>query len=132
MNGLLGGRKAYLGIATLAWLAIAGVAAAQDPPPPVFSPQPTPAPPPVFTSPQPAAAPPVFAPQPAPQPVPQFADPSAQFGGPIESPRVTLKRMFAGTLATLTQTAGSTILLGLTQAITGGLTSWFRDRKSVV
>lgn len=102
--------------------AFCGIAAAQDPPPPVFPPQPAQAPPPVFAPPADPAAPPVFAPQP--QAAPQFFDPGVP-GAPIESPKQTMKRMFAGTLATLTQTAGTVILGGLTQAIAGGLTSWF-------
>lgn len=116
---------ACIGAGALA--AFCGIAAAQDPPPPVFTPQPAQAPPPpVFAPPPDPAAPPVFAPQP--QPVPQFFDPNAQPGAPIESPKQTMKRMFAGTLATLTQTAGTVILGGLTQAIAGGLTSWFSRR----
>lgn len=124
-------------------IGFSGVAAAQDPPPPVFAPQPDSVPPPVFApepqqaappvfEPQPQpAAPPVFAPQPQPAPQPPFFDPNAQVqpGAPIESPKQTLKRMFAGTLATLTQTAGSVVLVGLTEAITGGLTSWFSHRR---
>lgn len=112
------------------WLTSAGLAVAQDPPP-VFAPQPTPPPPPEFLPPASPAPPPVFVPQPQTQsaPAPQFFDPNAQAGVPIESPRQTLKRMFAGTLATLTQTAGSTILVGLTDAIAGGLTHWFSKRR---
>lgn len=108
-------------------IAFGSAATAQDPLPPVL------APPPVFApQPQPAA-PPVFVPQPEPAPQPQFFDPGAQAqpqpGTPIESPKQTLKRMFAGTLATLTQSVGSTVLVGLTEAITGGLTSWFSHRR---
>jgi len=114
-------------------IAFGSTAAAQDPPPPVFAPQPDSAPAPVFApQPQPAA-PPVFAPQPEAAAQPQFFDPNAQAqpqpGAPIESPKQTLKRMFAGTLATLTQSVGSTVLVGLTEAITGGLTSWFSHRR---
>ncbi len=112
---------ACIGAGALA--AFCGIAAAQDPPPPVFPPQPAQAPPPVFSPPPDPAAAPVFAPQP--QPAPQFFDPGVQPAAPIESPKQTMKRMFAGTLATLTQTAGTVILGGLTQAIAGGLTSWF-------
>ena len=119
----LGTISACIGAGALA--AFCGIAAAQDPPPPVFTPQPAQAPPPVFSAPPDPAAPPVFAPQAAPAPAPQFFDPNAQPGVPIESPKQTMKRMFAGTLATLTQTAGTVILGGLTQAIAGGLTSWF-------
>lgn len=119
----LGKIGACIGAGALA--AFGGIAAAQDPPPPVFAPQPAQAPPPVFSPPPDPAAPPVFAPQP--QAAPQFFDPGVP-GAPIESPKQTMKRMFAGTLATLTQTAGTVILGGLTQAIAGGLTSWFSRR----
>lgn len=108
---------AWIGAGAL--IAFCGIAAAQDPPAPVFAPSPD------------QAAPTDFAPQPPFQAVPQSFDPNAQPGVPIESPRQTLKRMFAGTLATLTQTAGVVVLGGLTTAITGGLTSWFsRDRRT--
>jgi hypothetical protein len=112
------GRLRNCGVAALL-TAFGSASGAQEPPPPVFAPQPD------------SAPPPVFAPQPAPASQPQFFDPNAQVqpGAPIESPKQTLKRMFAGTLATLTQTAGSVVLVGLTEAITGGLTSWFSRRR---
>jgi hypothetical protein len=72
--------------------------------------------------------PPVF-PQ-APQPT--FVDPSLQSVPPQgQSARQTLKKLFAGTLATVAQTTGTTLLVGLTQAITGGLTDWFSRKLKV-
>ncbi|MEX2148653.1 MAG: hypothetical protein WD793_00420 [Steroidobacteraceae bacterium] len=117
--------------------ATASLALAQEvPPPPAF-----PAPPPEFP-----AAPttdPVQAPPPPPEFLPpasvpgqaqppQFGDPAFQTGtSPDQSPRQTLKRLFAGTLATVAQSTGTTLLVGLTQLITGGLTDWFSRKLKV-
>ena len=109
-------------LATSALTLVVSVALAQElPPPPVFPPTPE----------QPAPAPvpaPVF--QQAPPPT--FVDPALQAAPPQgESAKQTLKRLFAGTLATVAQTTGTTLLVGLTQAITGGLTDWFGRKLKV-
>jgi hypothetical protein len=39
-----------------------------------------------------------------------------------------VRNLFAGTLAAVMQAAGTSVAVGLTQAITGGLTSWFSRR----
>jgi hypothetical protein len=48
-----------------------------------------------------------------------------------QSSRQTLKRVFAGTLATVAQATGTSLALGLTQVITGGLTEWFSRKSNV-
>lgn len=124
------------GLAAGGLAAMASLAMAQEvPPPPAF-----PAPPPDF----PAATEQVQAPPPPPEflppppaapvqaPPPPFGDPSFQAAAPSgQSPRQTLKRLFAGTLATVAQTTGTTLLVGLTQVITGGLTDWFSRKLKV-
>lgn len=42
--------------------------------------------------------------------------------------RLTARRLFAGTLATVLQATGNTVTLGLTDAVAGGLTRWFERR----
>lgn len=100
--------------------ATAMLAMAQDlPPPPVF-----PAPPPEFPAPP--------TPDTVQAPPPPFGDPAFPAAAPAEQPpRQTLKRLFAGTLATVAQTTGTTLLVGLTQVITGGLTDWFSRKLKV-
>jgi hypothetical protein len=110
-------------MAAVAVLAASAAHSQQLPPPPVF-PQP---PPPVFEPqpPQPAPAP-VFPAAPEAQPVQPFAAPP-QFGA-TESPKRILKNMFAASLAAMTTTVGGTVLTGLTEAITGGITNWFKRK----
>ena len=101
-------------------------AAAQQPaPPPVFAPAPAPDP----QFPSPAAAPPFVVPadpsqvaQPAP-----FQSPVAVSAVPVAS-GTSMREIFANTLAVAAQATGTTLVTGLVQAITGGLTSWF-NRK---
>ena len=99
------------------------LALAQElPPPPVFPPVPQ-------EQPAPVQAPPPAFPQ-APPPV--FVDPSLQaVPQQGQSARQTLKKLFAGTLATVAQSTGTTLLVGLTQVITGGLTDWFSRKLKV-
>jgi hypothetical protein len=42
-----------------------------------------------------------------------------------EAPKTTMRDVFAGTLAAVLQASGSTLAIGLAQAVTGGLTGWF-------
>lgn len=118
------GPRQILAMTVLAVLAASAAPAQELPPPPVFPPQP---PPPVFDpqAPQPVPAPVFPAPQ-VPQPVQPFAAPQ-QFGT-AESPKQILKNMFATSLAAMTTTVGGTVLAGLTEAITGGITNWFRRK----
>lgn len=118
------GHHAILAMAVLAVLSASAAHSQQLPPPPVFPQQP---PPPVFEPqpPQPVPAPVFPAPQ-VPQPVQPFAAPQ-QFGT-AESPKQILKNMFAVSLAAMTTTVGGTVLTGLTEAITGGITSWFKRK----
>ena len=103
-------------------LAVSMALAQELPPPPVF-------PPPSPEQPAPVQAPPPAFPQ---APPPTFVDPSLQAAAqPGQSPRQTLKKLFAGTLATVAQTTGTTLLVGLTQVITGGLTDWFSRKLKV-
>lgn len=130
-------RRTVAAIAAGAVLAVLAqpLAMAQEPPPPVFPPPPgqtfppgTDTPPaPVFPAPQQGFPPaPVFpAGPPEALPAPQFGTPV----GPAESPKQILKNMFAASLAAMTTTVGTTVLTGLTQAITGGITSWFSRKK---
>ena len=53
-----------------------------------------------------------------------FADPNANAGG-----RPSMRLLFAQTLAAAAQTMGSTLVIGITQALTGSLTSWL-ERKA--
>lgn len=55
---------------------------------------------------------------------PQLAPPPAQSG------RQSFKKLFAGTLATVAQATGTTLVVGLTQAITGGITDWFNRKQT--
>ncbi len=100
-------------LSAAALAACASLAMAQDlPPPPVF--------PPATGSPE------------IPAPPPTFVDPTAAGAVPATGTgRQTLKRLFAGTLATVAQATGTTLLVGLTQAITGGLTDWFSRKLKV-
>lgn len=131
MDQLPSCRRGVAVIAATAALAVLAQssAMAQEPPPPVFPPPPAPVlPPPVFPPPQQGVPPaPVFPEQPQvlPAPVPQFGIPV----GPAEAPKQILKNMFAASLAAMTTTVGSTVLTSLTQAITGGITSWFSRKK---
>lgn len=95
---------------------VAAVAAQESPPPPTFPP------PPDFGVPQPV-------PQPVPQAVPQQFPQQFSQPVPIGAPQTSLKRIFADTLATVAATTGATIITGLAQTITGGLTQWF-SRKT--
>ena len=110
------GRKAGSRMLAAGALSVAvSVALAQElPPPPVFPPAPP-------EQPAPVQAPP-----------PVFADPALQAAPPAgQSAGQTLKKLFAGTLATVAQTTGTTLLVGLTQVITGGLTEWFSRKLKV-
>lgn len=64
---------------------------------------------------------------------PVVATPEAQTLPPASpapvSPGSTVRNLFAGTLAAVMQAAGMSVAVGLTQAITGGLTNWF-SRKN--
>lgn len=118
------GNRATVAIAVLAVLAASAAAAQELPPPPVFPPQPAP---PVFDPQQPQPVPPpVLPPPPQAQPVQPFAVP--QPVGSAESPKRILKNMFAASLAAMTTTVGGTLLTGLTDAITGGITGWFKRK----
>jgi hypothetical protein len=114
-----------LAVAVLAILAASAAPAQELPPPPVFPPPEQPAPP-VFPAQPPPAPAPVFPPPQEAQPVQPFATPQ-QFGA-TESPKQILKHMFAASLAAMTTTVGGTVLTGLTEAITGGITNWFKRR----
>jgi len=116
--------REILAVAVLAVLAAHAATAQELPPPPVFPQAP---PPPVFEPqpPQPVPAP-VFPAAPEAQPVQPFAAPP-QFGA-AESPKRILKNMFAASLAAMTTTVGGTVLTGLTDAIAGGITSWFKRK----
>lgn len=63
---------------------------------------------------------------------PEAVTPEAQTLPPVsaasESPRSTVRNLFAGTLAAVMQAAGMSVAVGLTQAVTGGLTHWFSRR----
>jgi len=61
--------------------------------------------------------------QPAVAPVPEVAT-----YAPAGSPRTSIRQVFAGTLAAAASVTGATLIMGLTQAITGGLTNWFSRR----
>ncbi len=101
-------------VAVLVLGAIAGGAHAQIPDPQPQQPYPLPE----QTYPPPVVGAPEFQPQPPAAPVPASASPSS-----------TVRNLFAGTLAAVMQAAGTSVAVGLTQAITGGLTSWF-NRKA--
>lgn len=65
-------------------------------------------------------------------PQPFQTDPSSQsfqqpgqFGAPA---RPSMRLLFAQTLAAATQAMGSTLILGVSQALVGGLTNWFERR----
>ena len=96
-------------------LANAALAVAQEvPPPPVFAP------------------PPVTPQQPGLPPPPDFSQPQA-FPAPgavpgVVPPGTSMKKLFVGTISTVAQATGVTLLTGLTQAITGGITNWFNRR----
>ena len=118
------GRKTGSRLLTAGALSVAvSMALAQElPPPPVFPPA-TP------EQPAPVQAPPPAFPQ---APPPQFGDPTLQaVPPPGQSARQTFKKLFAGTLATVAHTTGTTLLVGLTQVITGGLTDWFGRKLKV-
>lgn len=107
-------------------ISLALPAAAQQPaPPPVFAPAPAPDP----QFPPPTAAP-VFVvpadPSQVAQPAP-FQPPVAVSQPPVAS-GTPMREIFANTLAVAAQATGTTLVTGLVQAITGGLTSWF-NRK---
>ncbi len=119
-------QRRQLGSRTLAAsvlaVAVSAALAQELPPPPVFPPAPE-------QQPAPVQSPPPAFPQ-APPPV--FGDPTFQTAPPPgQSAGQTLKRLFAGTLATVAQTTGTTLLVGLTQVITGGLTDWFSRKLKV-
>ena len=61
--------------------------------------------------------------QPAPQPA--FADPNAIAGGRPPS----MRQLFAQSLAAAAQTMGTSLIVGISQALTGSLTSWL-ERKA--
>jgi hypothetical protein len=88
--------------------------------------------------PPPASPEPVLAPtplgQPAPivEPLPQAVPASYQPAYPTAmgtAPRTSLRDLFVGTLAVAAQATGTQLVMGLAQAVTGGLASWF-SRKT--
>ena len=61
---------------------------------------------------------------------PEYATPSGTTPVYQAAPaRTSIRDLFAGTLATVAHATGSTLVVGLTQAIAGGLTGWF-NRKA--
>jgi len=115
MNAAQGRKRVSKGLtAGVLAVAVSAALAQELPPPPVFPPAPQ-------QQPAPVQAPP-----------PVFADPTLQTAPPQgQSARQTLKKLFAGTLATVAQSTGTTLLVGLTQVITGGLTDWFSRKLKV-
>lgn len=111
-------------------LAAAFAALAQIPEPqPGFPPPATDAPPPFATAPQP----PVYTTMPAPVPdafPPAVAVAPAVVPYATAAPRTSIREIFAGTLAAAANVTGVTLVAGLTQAITGGLTNWFSRRTN--
>lgn len=105
--------------------AVAGAQVPQQfPPPSQFPPQEQlPPPAPVFAPPVPTTA---FPPAPA----PVFA-PAQPPGLPTTS-GITPRQLFAGTLATVAQATGTSLIFGLAEAITGGLTGWFSRKPATV
>jgi hypothetical protein len=65
--------------------------------------------------------------QPAyPQQPPDMGQPMAQ---QMQPPKAhPIRELFAGTLATLLQVTGASVTAGLTQAVTGGISSWFNKK----
>lgn len=57
-------------------------------------------------------------------PQPAFADPNANAGG-----RPSMRLLFAQSLAAAAQTMGTSLIVGISQALTGSLTSWL-ERKA--
>jgi hypothetical protein len=75
-----------------------------------------------------AAAGPAAAQQPAPDP---YAQPVPAPPEPAAPPLPSIRQLFASTLAAVATAGGSALTIGLTQAITGGLTSWFNRKLKV-
>lgn len=115
------GRIIRIPAAVLA-MAAALAASAQAPTPPVEFPVSVASPPPDYGT----------TPAPAPEPFPPavMTAPEAVPFVPGATPRTSIRQIFAGTLAAAANVTGMTLVAGLTQAITGGLTNWFSRRTN--
>ncbi len=71
---------------------------------------------------------PVAAQQPIPDP---YSQPIQTPAAPAKPPPPSIRELFASTLAAVATAGGSALTVGLTQAISGGLTAWFNRKLKV-